>query len=57
VELRLTVLEPAPYEKAVTVLDPHPPELRTQPWEGKVEFLAPPVKYVPTFTREELALA
>jgi hypothetical protein len=51
------VLEPAPYEKAVTVLDPHPPETRKQPWDGKVEFLAPPVKYVPTFTRAELALA
>ncbi|AEO58322.1 hypothetical protein MYCTH_2127358 [Thermothelomyces thermophilus ATCC 42464] len=57
VELRLTVLEPAPYEKAVTVLDPHPPESRKQPWDGRVEFLSPPVKYVPTFTREELALA
>ncbi|KAK3309303.1 uncharacterized protein B0T15DRAFT_515178 [Chaetomium strumarium] len=57
VELRLTVLEPAPYERAVTVLDPHPPETRKQPWNGRVQFLAPPVKYVPTFTREELALA
>ncbi|KAL2024720.1 hypothetical protein VTK56DRAFT_6921 [Thermocarpiscus australiensis] len=57
VELRLTVLEPAPYGKAVTVLDPHPPETRKQPRNGRVQNLAPPVKYVPTFTREELALA